>query len=181
MRNDAIPLVQRDRFIGFFEELAIMRNSTLINDQVTLYIFGYWAIQWNKSDSFGHGLNRKQVSWSLFLSFADDMERAQANYQFKSRNYHLRPPVSYRSGTDGVPQNDHAMAKPVLVDQLQLQPHTIREEPFSGAHDHWADDHLKLVYKRPFEHELRLVGNRVRGLPVDHRLVHPPPVEVGAD
>jgi hypothetical protein len=48
---------------------------------------------------------------------------------------------SYRSATDGVPQNDHAVAEPALVDQLQLQPHTIREEPFSSADGHWADDH----------------------------------------
>jgi len=54
---------------------------------------------------------------------------------------------SYRSATDGVPQNGHTVAKPALVDQLQLQPHTIREEPFSGADDHWADDHLKFVGK----------------------------------
>jgi hypothetical protein len=55
------------------------------------------------------------------------------------------PPASYRSATDGVPQNDHAVAEPALVDQLQLHPHTIREESFSGANDHWTDDHLKLV------------------------------------
>ena len=57
------------------------------------------------------------------------------------------PPASYRSATDGVPQNDHGVAEPAVVDQLQLQPHTIREEPFSGTDDHWADDHLKLVDK----------------------------------
>lgn len=37
----------------------------------------------------------------------------------------------------------------------------------------------RLPLPRPVEHELRLVGNRVRGLPVDHCLVHPPSVEVG--
>lgn len=57
------------------------------------------------------------------------------------------PPSSYRSASDGVPQNDHAAAEPALADQLQLQPHTIREEPFCGADDQQADDHLKLVDK----------------------------------
>ena len=52
-----------------------------------------------------------------------------------------------RSATDGVPQNDHTPAEAALVDQLQLQRHTIREEPFSGTDDHRADDHLKLVDK----------------------------------
>ena len=32
------------------------------------------------------------------------------------------------SATDSVPQNDHAVAEPLLVNQFQLQPHTIREE-----------------------------------------------------
>ena len=51
------------------------------------------------------------------------------------------------SATDSVPQNDHAVAELVLVNQFQLQPHTIREEPFSGADDRRADEHLKLVNK----------------------------------
>src|SRR5215470_12949706 len=38
---------------------------------------------------------------------------------------------SLRSATDSVPQKDHAVGESVLVDQFQLQPHTIREEPFS--------------------------------------------------
>jgi hypothetical protein len=32
-----------------------------------------------------------------------------------------------------------------LVDQFQVQSHTIREEPFSAADDHRADDHLQLI------------------------------------
>jgi len=38
-----------------------------------------------------------------------------------------------------------AAAEPVLVDQFQLQPHTIREEPFSRADDRGADEHLNFV------------------------------------
>lgn len=85
-----IPLVQKDRFTGFFEELAIMRNSGLINCQVTLYMFGYWAIRCNKSRHFWHGLNRKQALWSLFFSFADDMEKAHDSFRFTKNDYHLR-------------------------------------------------------------------------------------------
>ena len=51
------------------------------------------------------------------------------------------------SATDSVPQNDHAVAEPALINQFQLQPHTIREVPFSGADDRRADEHLKLVNK----------------------------------
>jgi hypothetical protein len=51
------------------------------------------------------------------------------------------------SAADGVPQNDHSRAEPSLLDQLQVQPYTIREEPFSTSDDHGADDHLELVDK----------------------------------
>ena len=51
------------------------------------------------------------------------------------------------SATDSVPQNDHAVAEPVLIEQLQLQPHTIGEESFSGAEYQREDDHLKFVNK----------------------------------
>src|SRR5688572_12817363 len=52
-----------------------------------------------------------------------------------------------RSAVDGVPQDDHAVAEPALLDQLQVQPHTVRKEPLSATHDHGADDHLELVDK----------------------------------
>jgi len=52
------------------------------------------------------------------------------------------------SATDSVPQKDDAVAEPVLVDQFQLQPHTIREEPFSdAADDRRTAEHLELVHK----------------------------------
>jgi hypothetical protein len=38
-----------------------------------------------------------------------------------------------------------------LLDQFEMQPDAIREEPFSAAHDHWTDNHLQLVNQpRPY-------------------------------
>lgn len=54
-----------------------------------------------------------------------------------------------QSAADGVPQNDHALAEASLLDQLQIQPHAIREKPFSAADDHGADDHLELGNDKP--------------------------------
>jgi hypothetical protein len=84
-----IPLIQKDRFTGFFEELAIMRNSGLINDDVTLYMFGYFAIRCNDSTNYWHGLNRNQALWSLFFSFAEDMERAYKDFKFDKKRFHV--------------------------------------------------------------------------------------------
>ena len=84
-----IPLVQKDRFTGFFEELAIMRNSKLINDDVILYMFGYFAILCNESNNFWYGLNRKQKLWSLFFSFAEDMKIADKEFTFVKDHFHV--------------------------------------------------------------------------------------------
>ena len=46
-----------------------------------------------------------------------------------------------------MPKDDHAVAEPTLLDQLQLQPHTIGEEPLAPTNDHGADDHLELADK----------------------------------
>ena len=45
-----------------------------------------------------------------------------------------------------------------------------------------VDDLLRrLPLPRKVEHELWLIANRVRGLPIHHCLVHPPSVEIGAE
>jgi len=45
-----------------------------------------------------------------------------------------------------IPQNDHPLTEASLL-ELDVQPHTIRVEPFSAADDHGADNHLELVDK----------------------------------
>ncbi len=89
LRLREIPLNQKDRFTGFFEELAIMHNSGLINDEITVYMFGYFAIQCNQSKNFWHGLNRDQPLWALFFSFADDMDKAQNKFKFIKSKFHI--------------------------------------------------------------------------------------------
>jgi hypothetical protein len=87
LRN--IPLVERDRFIGFFEELALMSNSGLVNEQVTLYMFGYFAIRCYHSRNFWTGLNRDQPLWSLFMDFAKQMDRAHAQFKYDRKQFRL--------------------------------------------------------------------------------------------
>ena len=77
-----VPLVQKDRFTGFFEELAIMRNSGLMTDELALYMFGYYAIRCADSANYWYGLNKKQVLWSLFFDFASDMKQRRDSYRY---------------------------------------------------------------------------------------------------
>ena len=84
-----ISLVERDRFTGFFEELALLHNSRLISREVTLYMFGYFAIRCAESDNFWYGLNKTQPLWSAFFDFANQMKEAQKEFKFVRKKYRL--------------------------------------------------------------------------------------------
>lgn len=84
-----VPLVEKDRFIGFFEELALMRNSGLINDHVTLYMFGYFAVRCINSKNFWDGLNRDHKLWTLFMDFAKQMKTAEKTFEYDQTHFHL--------------------------------------------------------------------------------------------
>jgi len=87
LRN--LPVGQKDRFLSFFEELAIMRNSNLINDHVMSYMFGYYAIQCEQNDDFWSNLKRDHPGWTLFFSFAEDMKRAHSEFKFDRTKMHV--------------------------------------------------------------------------------------------
>ena len=57
------------------------------------------------------------------------------------------PTPSLQSAADCVPQNDYPITEALLLDQLEIQAHTIGEKPLSAANDRWADNHLELVDK----------------------------------
>jgi len=48
---------------------------------------------------------------------------------------------------DRIPQKDLTVTEPPLLDQLQNQPQTTREVPFSAADYHGADTRLEFVDK----------------------------------
>jgi hypothetical protein len=84
-----IPLIEKDRLIGFFEELALMKNSGFINDQVSLYMFGYFAVQCLDSKNFWHGLNKSHNLWALFMDFATQMKDKRQSFKYDRKNFHL--------------------------------------------------------------------------------------------
>jgi hypothetical protein len=52
-----VPLLKKDNFIGFFEELYLLWNSRVFNDEVVFYMFGYFALLCWRNDNFWFGLN----------------------------------------------------------------------------------------------------------------------------
>ena len=84
-----VSLIEKDRFLGFFEELALIRKSGFINKDVSLYMFGYYAIKCLDSENFWVGLNRSHNLWGLFNDFAEEMKTARDSFIYDEKNFHL--------------------------------------------------------------------------------------------
>lgn len=76
-------------YLGFFEEIALMINSGLINDQVAHYMFGYYAIQCWHSDYFWGDVNRDSLYWALFKDFVLKMERIESSFVYEEKKLHF--------------------------------------------------------------------------------------------
>jgi hypothetical protein len=76
-----MPLLRKDNFIGFFEELYLQWNSRVFNDEVVYYMFGYFAIACWESDNFWHGLNRDSPTWAHFKAFVACLVKIKRNYR----------------------------------------------------------------------------------------------------
>lgn len=84
-----ISLIEKDRFLGFFEELALIKKSGFINDDVSLYMFGYFAIKCLDSENFWEGLNKSHNLWGLFMDFAAQMKNASESFVYDAKELHL--------------------------------------------------------------------------------------------
>ena len=77
-----VPWIEKDRFVGFFEELAILHNSGLLRTEIMLYMFGYFAIECKNSQHFWGDVSKEGNLWELFFDFAEEMERAKREFRF---------------------------------------------------------------------------------------------------
>lgn len=84
-----VPLITRDRFIGFFEELTLLWNSKVFNDEIIYYMFGYYALRCWRSDDFWHDLNREQILWSHYRDMVARLERVEASYRPSARRFRV--------------------------------------------------------------------------------------------
>lgn len=70
----AVPIQDRRNFVGFLEEVALMVNSGLIRKDVAHYMFGYYVLITERSESFWDGLDRQSQYWSVFRQFSQQMQ-----------------------------------------------------------------------------------------------------------
>lgn len=66
---------QKRAYLTFFEEIAILKNSGLINVDLAYYMFGYYATKCLESQNFWSNINKADVFWNVFTRFATEMQR----------------------------------------------------------------------------------------------------------
>lgn len=84
-----VSLIEKDRFLGFFEELALIKKSGFINDDVCYYMFGYFAIKCKDSKNFWHSLNEGHDLWVLFTDFTLQMRITRDSFKYDPEKFHL--------------------------------------------------------------------------------------------
>ena len=82
-----VPLLDKDNFIGFFEELTLLWNSKVFNDEVVYYMFGYYALRCHKSSNFWSGLNRNQLQWAHFNEFVARLSAIEKGYTPSTKQF----------------------------------------------------------------------------------------------
>src|SRR6218665_2888823 len=85
--NELRALIERDEiqlkdvnfedkraYLTFFEEIAVLKNSQLINADLAYYMFGYYATRCLESENFWSNINKQDIFWNVFLRFAMEMQ-----------------------------------------------------------------------------------------------------------
>jgi hypothetical protein len=75
--DDILPQDRRD-LLGFFEEVALMVNSRLMNLDVAAYMFGCYAVKcWECKAFWKNDLSKNDPNWSLFSDFVKKVKQIQ--------------------------------------------------------------------------------------------------------
>lgn len=77
-----IPKEHKRDYLGFFEEIALMVNSRLIQPTVAQYMFGFYAIICRDSEHFWLDFEAKHEYWRVFHSFCDKMKAQEEAFSY---------------------------------------------------------------------------------------------------
>ena len=70
------------KFLGFYEQVALMLNSKLIEPEVAHYMFGYYAVRCIDSVNFWKGEDKESPYWALFRYFSQHMKKFEVGFCF---------------------------------------------------------------------------------------------------
>lgn len=69
-----LPRIKRYKFIGYFEDIALIMNSGFIKPEIAHYMFAYYAKMCWHNEDFWHDINRESHYWRVFKEFVLKME-----------------------------------------------------------------------------------------------------------
>lgn len=69
-----IGFEEKRAYLTFFEEIAVLKNSQLVNGDLAYYMFGYYAIKCLESENFWPNINKQDIFWNVFFHFATEMQ-----------------------------------------------------------------------------------------------------------
>lgn len=67
-------------FIGYYEKIALLVQSNVIEKNLAFYFFAYYAIRCWQSNAFWKDLNRNGAYWRLFANYAQEMEETESSF-----------------------------------------------------------------------------------------------------
>jgi hypothetical protein len=79
----ALSKQNKEDYMAFLEEVAVMKNSQLIRAEVAFYMFGGDAIASKNSPEFRDGFKPwgDELYWSVYEKFCDEMEDLDKSYK----------------------------------------------------------------------------------------------------
>jgi hypothetical protein len=87
LRNDSPALkklkpYQRERFLTFYEDLALLINSNLIQEHLAFYAFGYWLDRaWDSKNFWQDPKNKEDSYWFLMRQMYFRMRNREGTYR----------------------------------------------------------------------------------------------------
>ena len=77
-----LPLSEKRRYVGFFENVALAVNSSLISAEVADYMFGYYARAcWDSHPFWSGEISKANPYWMLFATFCRDMQAQRERFE----------------------------------------------------------------------------------------------------
>lgn len=67
------PILERRNLAAFFEELALMVNSGVLQAETVYYMFGRTALQLDDCPNFWQGLDKESRYWFVFRELVKDL------------------------------------------------------------------------------------------------------------
>jgi len=76
-----LKLSQKERFLGFYEDLALLQHSGLIQEHLAFYAFGYWLDKaWSSRHFWSDPKNKENGYWFLLRQLHFRMKAREAGY-----------------------------------------------------------------------------------------------------